>query len=70
VFQRDFYAIYTDPTLAWEIVRRHFVTQTHRNALRDLHLLPDAYTQVRRNVSQCNFYGIHIGPTGARKIMH
>jgi hypothetical protein len=38
------YRIHTCPTRACKIVHRRFVPQTHRNALRDPHVLPDAKT--------------------------
>jgi hypothetical protein len=41
----------------------------HRNALRDLHMPPDAKTQVRHNFSRCVFYENCISPTRALKIV-
>jgi hypothetical protein len=46
-------------------VCRHFVPQTHRNALRDVQVPLDAKTNVQRNVPQHNFCGIRTSPTRA-----
>jgi hypothetical protein len=50
------------PPRAWKIVHRRFASWTHRNALRDLSMPPDAKTPVRRNVSRRAFYGNCTGP--------
>jgi hypothetical protein len=54
-----------DPTKHEKIMCRRFAPQTQRNALHDPKIPLDAKTQVRRNVSQCAFYGNLTGPTRA-----
>jgi hypothetical protein len=40
-----FCEIHTGPTQARKIAHQHFTPRTHRNALRDLKIPPDAKTQ-------------------------
>jgi hypothetical protein len=55
----------TDSTGCKNIVRRCFEPWTHRNALHDPQIPPDAKIQVWRNVSQRAFYGNRYRPTQA-----
>jgi hypothetical protein len=50
-------------------VHQHFTAQTHWNALHDPHILPDAKTQVRCNVTRHAFYGNCTGPIKHEKIV-
>jgi hypothetical protein len=56
-----FYGNRTGPTQLSKMVCRHLTPRTHRNALRDPQILPDAKTQVQHNVSWCAFYGNRTG---------
>jgi hypothetical protein len=50
-------------------VHRCFEARTHRDALRDPPIPPNAKTQVRSNVSQHFFYRNRTKPTRSRKIL-
>jgi hypothetical protein len=55
-------------------VHLRFMARTHRNALRDPQIPPDANTQVQRNVSRPTFlsipYGTHSGIKNSASTVH